>query len=257
MSTSATPLSQRIQHILLERNGEPLALLEIQRLLRRQGFALDLSRLRVLLTSDLYTVLADDRYVLRDLLTPSAQPVASRSVFLIHLPFARTDYVVLDLETTGIHPGLDQIIQIAALRVVDGQPSALQSWYVACPPDLLSPSLRRALHLTDAEVQAIALAPVLDATWPDIRAFLGEQCLVIHNARFDMQFISRHDPTFTNHVVDALELAYLMAPEAPRHNLGDLATSLGIDLEALPAIPGMPSGYQTGVGSLHLSLIHI
>ncbi|PDW02293.1 exonuclease domain-containing protein [Candidatus Viridilinea mediisalina] len=242
MSASATPLNQRIQRMFLEREGVPIALLELQRLLRRQGYPVDLKRLRALLTADLYMALADDRFVLRDHLQAAEEPEQNHALFLVNLPLALETYVVLDLETTGLHPEDDQIIQVAALQVVAGQPTALRSWYVQAPAERLTPALQRALYLDQSQVAAIVAAAPLDLVWPEVCEFLAGHALVIHNARFDTQFLLAHAPRFPNPVVDALELAYLVAPEAPRHNLGELAAHLGIDIDHLPPLPPPQGG---------------
>lgn len=233
--SSSTPLNQHIQAILLQRNGESVSLLELQRELRRRGMALDLQRLRALMDPANYTALADDRYVLRDQLdAPAVAPAPKPVLFLPTLPQAQYDYVVFDLETTGTNPELDSIIQIAALRVVHGIPEAFCAWDVQCHSARLSPGLRRAIGLDDARVAAIAAAPALPDVLPEVQAFIGALPLVIHNARFDTAML-RSQAGLDISSVDTLELAYLLVPDAPRHNLGDLATFLGVEATTLPA----------------------
>jgi len=218
-STSSSPLGQRIQQILLERDHEPISLIALQNSLRQQGYKIAEERLRELLNDrQVFTTLAGDRYVLRDQFdeSPCALEHAAPEtpVYLINLPLAQADYVVLDIETSGLDIEHNQIIQIATLRVCAGRPSMFASWYLHCPPDQLSLSLRATLHLTDDLVAQIATAPSLDAAWPEIRMFLGDLPLVIHNARFDMGFLLQHDPSLTNPIIDTMELALLVAPSA-------------------------------------------
>ncbi len=257
-ASSASPLSQRIQRIMLDRQQEPVALVELQSLLRRQGKPVNLEQLRALLTdSHTFVALAGEQYILRGEAEEAAetpeQEQSQTTLFLANLPHAQSDYVLLDLETSGLNSDTDQIIQIAALRVRTSRPNEFRSWYVQCQPERLSGSLRAALHLTDDLIAQIAGAPLLESLWPEIRAFLSNDPLVIHNARFDMQFLLRHDRTLTNPVVDTLELALLVEPGARQHTLGVLAQHYALDLDALArdGIPGVPSDYRVSTETLH------
>ncbi len=257
-SATASPLGQRVQRILLEQNGAPLSLLELQTRLRREGQAVSSERLRLILAdSAVFTVLANDRYVMRDeLYVPVIAPAFDRhaaEVYLSNLPLAQANYTILDIETTGLKPESDQIIQLAALNVCAGRLHSFRAWYFACDPVLLSPALRRKLHFTDEMVAQVERADPLVLTWPEVRAFLGDGPLVIHNARFDIGFLHRFDPQLPNPVVDTLELALLVAPEAKQHNLAALAAYLDIDIAAIPTagILGVPPGHHVAFDTLH------
>ncbi|MCC6180016.1 MAG: hypothetical protein IT305_32280 [Chloroflexi bacterium] len=54
--------------------------------------------------------------------------------FLVNLSRAVTDYVVLDLETTGLDPAQDRIVQLVAIRYRAGQPNAALNLYVNPAP---------------------------------------------------------------------------------------------------------------------------
>ncbi len=254
--SSVSPLSQRLQQLLLARPGESVSIYDLQTELRRQGQGVSLDRLRVLLhDQSTFTALADDRFMLRaDLgapVMPSA-PTRSETLFLSHLQAGRDDYVVVDLETTGTDPAHDQIIQIAAVHVC-GRSIVTRHWYVHCPPERLAPALRRILHLTDDLVAEIAAAPPLEAVWPEVRALLGQRTLVAHNARFDLGFLQHFDPTLTNPVIDTMELALLLLPHLPAHRLGELAAALHIDVATLSLahVQGLPAGYTLSADTLH------
>lgn len=262
-SYGASPLSQRIQKILLECRGEPLSLLEIHAQLRRQGngsVATDVLR-SILEDRTLFTVLSDDRYIMRDHLAvpkiDSAQP--STSLYLQNLSAASSDYVVLDIETSGTNLETDSIIQIAAMRVRNCQPVLFRNWYVYCDPIGLTPSLRRAIHLTDEIVARIKEAPPIDDIWTEVRDFLAADALVIHNARFDMGFLMRQDPLLSNVALDTMELALLAMPDAAVYKLSSLAETLGIDIALLSTrgIAGIPAGYQPSVDSLHNAITDV
>ena len=255
-SPSASPLSQRLQRFLLAHPGEPVSIYDLQAELRRQGQGIGLDRLRVLLSDRAtFTTLANDRFMLcSDLGEPTASPspVRSEALFLANLHAGLDDYVVVDLETTGTDLEREQIIQIATVHVC-GRSIITRNWYIHSPPERLSPTLRRILHLTDALVAAITSAPPLEAVWPEVRAIFGQRTLVAHNARFDLGFLQRFDPLLTNPVIDTLEIALLLLPHLPSHRLDDLAEALHIDIAALPLahVQGLPVGYTLSAATLH------
>lgn len=253
---SASPLSQRLQRFLLTRPGEPVSIYDLQTELRRQGQGVSLDRLReVLRDRSTFTSLAGDRFMLRsDSGEPeeTVVPTRTETLFLSNVPFGLDDYVVIDLETTGTDPERDQIIQISTVHVC-GSSVVMKNWYVHCPPEHISASLRRILRLTDELIAEIASALPLDIVWQDIRAVLGHRTLVAHNARFDLSFLQRIDPDLANPVVDTMEMALLLLPDLPSHRLGDLAEALHIDVARLSVvhIQGLPAGYTPGADTLH------
>lgn len=234
-----------------------MSLLELQRLLRRQGFHIDLSRLRSFLSdTQTFTILADDHYLLRDHFAPQIDTVTDHVSTPLYLPtllLASDTYVVVDIEASGLEPQHDQIIQIAALQVKDGIPLEFREWDVQCDPKRLPLQLRAILHLTEDRLAQIETAPSLTDIWPSVQRFLGDAALVIHNARFDTKFLLQHDPSLANPVLDTMELALLVTPEAPRHNLETLAQHLNIDLETLSTadIRGVPAHHRIAADTLH------
>lgn len=263
-SPLSSPLGQRIQRILLERK-QPIPFLELLTLLRRQGQSVSDTRLRALLANpQVFLALANDYFTLRGHMVEPQDPVepveaSVEQVYLVNLPKALHDYVILDIETSGLDPQLDQMIQLAALRVRSDRPVEFRSWYLYCDPARLSIALRTALHLTDQLVEQIALAPTIDILWPEICAFLANDPLVIHNARFDTQFLLHHDPSLSNSVVDSMELALLVAPEANRHNLSAISEHLGIALDTVTTsdIIGVPVDHQFSTDTLHNAITDV
>lgn len=258
MSRSA-PIIQRIERILIERNGSPITLLELHTQLRRQGPPPPLDRLRAILADrQIFTELAGERYVLRDQLaapTEDAQPLPSQELFLPYLQAAESSYLVLDIETSGLDPACDQIIQISVLQVNNNRPHQFFEWFVQCDPARLTPALRRALHLDELAITRIAAAPLLTAILPELRAVLANYPLVIHNARFDVSFLRQVLPDLTNPIVDTMELALLLMPHALNHKLATLARELGIVLQNIsyPDIAGIPKNHVVDETTLHNS----
>lgn len=258
MTTSrSASIIQRIEQILLQRDGAPITLLELHGLLRRQGVAPPMNRLQAILSDRcVFTELADDRYVLRDQLAPSTESpelIPAQTVYLPNLKAAADVYLVLDIETSGLDPERDQIVQVSVLEVRQGRPQHFYEWFAQCDPARLTPALRRALHLDAEKLTQIAAAPPLDALLPTIRQVLAQHPLVIHNARFDLSFLQKALPDLANPVVDTMELALLLLPQAPNHKLITLAGQLGIVLTDIDStgIVGLPDGHRLAEDTLH------
>jgi len=243
-----TPLGQEVQSILLH-CPDGLRLDEIRRLLRHEkGRSVSPDNLRELLADTrVFSLLPGDRYVLVGVDRPSTAPSPPADATELHsmwddplianLPYARRDYVVYDLETTGIDPTQDRIIQIAALKVTDGQPVAIRNWYVN-PGNMTIPyTLKIILHMVEdpALEQPIAGAPSLDAVLPEFLTFVGDLPLVAHNARFDGRFLAAalKQDQLSVPLVDSLELAVLLYPNLASHQLAKLAEAAGLALDEL------------------------
>ena len=98
------------------------------------------------------------------------------------------DFTAIDLETTDRNVASAEIVEIAAVRVRDGVPRDELSLLVRpdCP---IAPGATRAHGITDRDV---AVAPPLDAVWPQFEAFCGKDVLVAHNGyQFDFPLLRR------------------------------------------------------------------
>ncbi len=99
-----------------------------------------------------------------------------------------TRYVVIDIETTGLHAETDEIIEIAALRVENGTPTASFSKCIAAEKPL-SKEIQKLTSLTPALLQAEGVS--LQEAIPAFLDFLGKDQIVCHHAAFDYRFLSR------------------------------------------------------------------
>lgn len=135
------------------------------------------------------------------------------------------DYVLFDLETTGISAEWDEIIEIAAVKVRGGKIAEEFSELVnpGKPIPLMASQVN---HITDKMVAgADSIAKIL----PRFLEFIGEDVLVGHNIHsFDMKFIYRDcdrlfHKTISNSYVDTLALAKKAFPGWKHRRLGDLA----------------------------------
>ncbi len=141
-------------------------------------------------------------------------------------------YVVFDIETTGFSPEKNRIIEIGAVKVVDGQITDKFSSFVN--PDVPIPF--EIEQLTGINDNMVLPAPRIDAALPDFLEFCGDSVLVAHNAAFDISFIShnaiRLNLEFSPTVLDTVALARHLLPSLNRFKLDTVAKALNIRLES-------------------------
>ncbi len=139
-----------------------------------------------------------------------------------------TTFVALDLETTGLDPRADEIIDIGAVRFTARRIEDEFATLVR-PTGHISGFITRLTGISDAMV---ARAPRLDDVLDDLADFLGDAIIIGHNIRFDLGFLEAAGMVFTNEVVDTYELASVLMPSASRYGLGALGHALGIPFQA-------------------------
>src|SRR5215216_2074698 len=136
--------------------------------------------------------------------------------------------VAIDIETTGLNPDRDAIIEIGAVKFKGHRVEA--EWSTLINPGRHIPDFITGLTgISDVEVRS---APSLLKVAPDLDAFVGDSPVVGHNVRFDLSFLQRLGLFEYNDVVDTYELAAVLMPTASRYNLGSLGKQLGILLPA-------------------------
>lgn len=94
-------------------------------------------------------------------------------------------FVVFDLETTGLDASYDEIIQIGAIKYIDGVEAARFSTYVK-PNVPISKSASKVNHIY---ASTVASAPDISVVLPQFVEFVGDYDLVAHNSAFDMKFL--------------------------------------------------------------------
>lgn len=140
-------------------------------------------------------------------------------------------YIVLDVETTGLSPKNDRVIEIAILeRAKNG--SALKKWTTLINPGRSIPVEVQAL--TGIADRAVANSPNFGQIAANLRTRLHGKLIVAHNADFDCSFLkaelARVAIDFEANTLCTLQLARSLFPEFRRHNLQSLADSLGLPL---------------------------
>lgn len=143
---------------------------------------------------------------------------------------AEGTYVVIDLETTGLDPLVEGILEIAAVRLEGGQVVASWQTLVNPGPGVELTEASRAIHGITAEM--VADAPSVPDALEAFLAFLGDAPVVAHNAPFDLAFLNRAlgakgAPPLANEAFDTLEMAREVFPEQRSHKLEALCRLLG------------------------------
>lgn len=139
----------------------------------------------------------------------------------------RDTFVALDLETTGLNPDFDTIIEVGAARFENGE--LLDTFGTLINPGRSIPE--RVTAITGISSDDVAGAPRIEAVLSDLRRFVGSHPVVGHRVEFDLSFLSEYGIGTHNAAVDTYDLAAVMLPTAPRYNLNSLTSQLGLELE--------------------------
>ena len=137
--------------------------------------------------------------------------------------------VVLDTETTGFSFNHDELTQIAAARMEQGE---IVEWFITfVNPG--KPIPEDVAHLTDIHDSDVADAPLPADALAKLVEFIGDAKVVAHNAEFDRTFTTRHPsgyPLLENTWIDSLDLARIALPRMKSHRLLDLVRAFGAPL---------------------------
>ena len=144
-------------------------------------------------------------------------------------PISNANYVVLDLETTGLSCKYDRIIEFGAVRVEHG--IVTTNLDILIDPE--RPIPEKITNITDITNEMVKGQPTIEQAMPKILEFLGDAILVTHNAKFDISFLQESlrrmgQPQLTNPVIDTLALSRYLFPEAGRHSLGALCRNMEV-----------------------------
>lgn len=140
-------------------------------------------------------------------------------------------FVVFDLETTGFSPEKNKIIEIGAVKVVDGKITDRYSTFVN-PKEPIPYKIENLTNINDSMVEN---ARQIHEILPEFLEFCEGCVMVAHNAGFDMSFIKQNcmnlniTKEFT--VVDTVGLARMLLPALNKHTLDAVAKALGVSLE--------------------------
>ena len=141
------------------------------------------------------------------------------------------DYVVLDLETTGLDPTFDEIIEIAAVKFSNGEKISEFATLVK-PEHKIDEYITQLTGITNEMVKD---APKIKIVLPELMEFLGDSVLIAHNANFDINFLYDNNmlyfnEPFTNDFIDTMRISRRLFRDI-RHRLVDLAKEFEISAD--------------------------
>ena len=242
--TPHCPLGIEVQKILLEK-PDGMAFHEIRRNLRLKGKFIEENNLRELFSHpEIFTALPDDHFCLSSKIPvsnnlPEKQSKKDDIQIVTEIPWIKnlskavSNYIVLDLETTGLDPDKDRIIQIVAIKIKNDLPVYACNYYIDPSPAKIPYTLKLKLgHDSHPEIEKeIFNGKKIKDIKKELLNFLGNYPVVAHNARFDYKFLSSALGNLQNIMIDTLEIALLLYPELPNHRLETLIDKTGVTFE--------------------------
>ena len=146
-------------------------------------------------------------------------------------PLSELSFSVFDTDTTGLNPaGGDRIIQVGAVRIVNGRVLERECFDQLVDPERSIPRLGQAIHGISPDM--VRGQPTIREVLPAFHAWCADTVLVAHNAAFDMKCLSVQSAgtgiEFRQPVLDTLLLSAVAQENQERHNLDDLAERFGL-----------------------------
>ena len=133
-------------------------------------------------------------------------------------------YIALDIETTGLDPMYDEIIEIGAIKIENGKEVEVFNTLVK-PEYEIDEFISELTGITNEMVKE---SPTIDKILPKFMDFIKDSILLGHNVNFDINFIydnliKCNLKPITNNFIDTLRLSRKLLPEIKHHRLSDLA----------------------------------
>lgn len=145
-------------------------------------------------------------------------------------------YVCLDLETTGLEPKKDKIIEIGAVKVKSGEIIGQMETFINPQRQLEE----RIVNLTGIRDEQLADAPEITEVLPELIDFIGDDILLGHSVVFDYSFVKKAAVNqrlkFEKFGIDTLKIARKFLPELESRSLGFLCSHFGIEHSAHRAL---------------------
>ncbi|WP_129674985.1 helicase C-terminal domain-containing protein [Candidatus Chloroploca sp. Khr17] len=133
-------------------------------------------------------------------------------------------YVAVDVETTGLVPGTDELIEVAA--VTFRRHELLDTYSQLVQPR--QPLPLKITRLTGIAPKDVAEAPFFNMIGGDFARFIKSYPIVGHSVSFDLSMLRAQGMNFTQPTYDTFELATLLMPQAPIYKLSALAERIGV-----------------------------
>ena len=138
-------------------------------------------------------------------------------------PFQQV-FVSIDLETTGLNPHADTIIEVGAVKFRGDE--VLDRYQTFVNPGRKIPQFIQ--QLTSINPSHLERAPSFAQIAGQVAEFIGDLPIIGHNVKFDIDFLKSHRLELSNKTYNTWDLASIFLPEAPEYNLSALAQYLGL-----------------------------
>jgi len=141
-----------------------------------------------------------------------------------------SDYIIFDIETTGLDSSYDEVIEIGAIKVKNNKIVSKFNSLVK-PKNEIDEYITELTGITNEMVKD---APTIEEILPDFMNYIGNDILIGHNVNFDINFIydnlyrNKFD-VLTNDFIDTMRISRKLLPELLHHRLIDLAKYFKID----------------------------
>lgn len=140
------------------------------------------------------------------------------------------EYTVIDIETTGLSPVYDEIIELAAIKVRNGD-------VIDDFTSLVKPTFEIDEYiesLTGITNDMLSTAPSIQHVLPQFMDFIGKDVLIGHNVNFDINFIYDNTVSISykaldNDFIDTMRIFKKLHPESEHHRLYDLSNIYELD----------------------------
>jgi DNA polymerase-3 subunit epsilon/ATP-dependent DNA helicase DinG len=133
-------------------------------------------------------------------------------------------FVALDVETTGLQTGVDEIIEVAAVQF-RGHDILARYTKLVRPRQPLPLKITRLTGITPEDLQE---APRFNEIGAEFARFIKSYPIVGHSVSFDLSMLRAQGMSFAQSVYDTFDMATLLMPQAAVYKLGALADRLGI-----------------------------
>ena len=138
------------------------------------------------------------------------------------------EFVVFDIETTGLSVASCGITEIGAVKIKGGE--ILDRFNIMVNPEMPIP--QNIVELTGITEDMVKDAPTIAEALPKFLEFVGDRLLIAHNANFDTGFIraaaEKLDLPFKNPYLDTVALSRFANPTLKKHKLDILAEHYGL-----------------------------
>ncbi len=158
--------------------------------------------------------------------------ITSKKIPLDSLEISDAEFVVCDVETTGLHPFKNRLTEIALVKVRDGE--IIDRFHTLINPQQFIP--QEITEFTGITNEMVYTAPKAREVMPSVREFIGDCIFVGHNVKFDRGFVDATLGRLGLQPIDSpnlctCRLARRLYPKLKSKSLGNIASHIGVRIK--------------------------